>query len=87
MELYNAGTCTLFTPIGEIGIAVHEMHEVTGLPEGDYPYKEFILNHWEFRALEKQNSRIYGTYWEVLCHYFICMDVHVKKESGITPMS
>jgi len=31
LERYNPETCTFFTPIGEMGHAIHEMYEVSGL--------------------------------------------------------
>lgn len=32
LEIYNLEMGTFFTPIGEIGLAVHEMYEILGLP-------------------------------------------------------
>jgi len=30
LKWYNPETCTFFTPIGEMGLALHEMYEVSG---------------------------------------------------------
>jgi len=38
LERYNPETCTFFTPVGEMGFALHEMYEVSGLAMGDIPY-------------------------------------------------
>lgn len=43
LERYNAETHTFFTHVGEMGMEMHEMLEVTRLSEKDYPYEEFIL--------------------------------------------
>jgi len=37
LERYNLETCTLFTPIREMGFALHEMYETSGLVIGDAP--------------------------------------------------
>ena len=42
LESYNLETCTFFTPVGEMGFALHEMYEVSGLVMGDTPYEEYI---------------------------------------------
>ena len=30
LKWYNPETCTFYTPIGEMGLALHEMYEVSG---------------------------------------------------------
>ena len=35
LEHYNPETCTFFTPLGEMGLALHKMNEVSGLVIGD----------------------------------------------------
>ena len=42
LERYNSETCMFFTPIGEIGFALHEMYKVSGLMMGDAPYEEYV---------------------------------------------
>jgi hypothetical protein len=39
LERYNSLTGTFFTPVGEMGLALHEMHEVSGLSTGDFLYE------------------------------------------------
>jgi len=45
LQVSRSITLTLahfFTPVGEIGFALHEMFEVSGLTMEDLPYKEYI---------------------------------------------
>lgn len=42
LEMYSSETCTLFTLVGELGFALHEMHEVSGLSIGEVPYEEYV---------------------------------------------
>jgi len=39
LERYNSETCTSFTPMGEMGLPLHEMYEVSRLVMGDAPMK------------------------------------------------
>ena len=39
LERYNLKTCTFFTPIGEMGVALYEMYEISGLVMGDALYE------------------------------------------------
>lgn len=87
MECYNEDMRTFFLPIGEMCMAVHNMHKVTRLLEGDYPYKEFVMNLWELLELKERTSLMLEVYWEVLYHYFICGNVNGKKGSGILPLT
>jgi len=74
LELYNSDSCTFFTPDGELGMAMHEMHEVSGLPKGEVPYEEFIPGSSELKRLQSEHPVIYETYWELMSHYHICFD-------------
>jgi len=42
LEHYNLLTGTFFTPAGEIGLALHELYEVSGLVMRDAPYEEYV---------------------------------------------
>jgi len=53
LERYNSETCTFFTPIGEMGLALHEMYEVSGMVIGDAPYEEYIPSTEELHLLKK----------------------------------
>jgi len=52
LEKYNPGTCTFFPLVGEIGFALHEMFEVSGLTMGDLQYEEYIPNNEELHLLK-----------------------------------
>ena len=41
-ELYCPATGTFFTPVGELGMALHEMWEVSALPMGSLPYEKYF---------------------------------------------
>ena len=79
LELYNADTCTFFTPEGELGMALHEMHEVSGLPMGEVPYEEFIPGSVELRRLQSDHPQVYETFWELMCHFHICLRLVNEK--------
>ena len=72
LEWYNSETCTFFTPIGKMGLALHEMYKVSGLVIGDAPYEEYVPLTEELHLLKKRDPLVYETYWEVLCHFHIC---------------
>ena len=52
-EFYYPGTGTFLTPVGELGMALHEMWEVSALPLGSLPYEEYFLCEAELTLLEK----------------------------------
>lgn len=42
LELFNPGTWTFFTLIGEMGLALHELYKVSRLPMNEVPYEEYV---------------------------------------------
>ena len=60
---------TFFTPIGKFGMVLHEMWEVSNLPMGSLPYEEL-------EQLEKKEPTLYEIYRELMCHFYICLDLH-----------
>jgi len=58
LERYNPETCTFFTSIGEIGLALHEMYEVSGLMIGDAPYEEYVPSTEEQYMLKKSDPLV-----------------------------
>ena len=76
LKRYNPWTCTFYTPVGEIGFALHELYEVSGLVVGDVPYEEYVPTTEELHLLKKDAPQIYEIYLEVLCHFHICGDAH-----------
>ena len=51
-----------FTPIGEIGLVLHEMYEVSGLVIGDAPYEEYVLSTEKLYLVKKSDPLVYETY-------------------------
>ena len=70
LECYNSETCTFFTPVRKMGLALHEMYEVSGLMIGDTPYEEYVQSTEELHLLKKSDPLVYETYWEVHCSTF-----------------
>ena len=62
LERYNPWTCTFFTPVGEMGFALHELYEVSGLVIGDALYEEYVPTTEELHLLKKDDSQVYETY-------------------------
>lgn len=42
LKLYNPNINTFFTPLGELGLALHEIFEVLRLPIEKISYKEYV---------------------------------------------
>ena len=63
LEHYNPLTGTFFTPVGEMGRALHELYEVSGMVIGDAPYEEYVLTTEELHILKKKDPQVYETYF------------------------
>ena len=57
LEKYNPDTCNFFTPVGEMGFALHVMFGVSGLSMGDLPYEEYIVSTEELHLLKRDAPR------------------------------
>jgi len=86
LEHYNLETCTFFTSAREIGVALHEMCEISGLAMGNAPYEEYVPSTEEPYLLKKDDPLVYETYWEVLCHFHICAQTTGWRSGGIKQM-
>ena len=75
-ELYCPATGTFFTLVGELGMALHEMWEVSALPMGSLPYEEYFPCEVELALLEKQELTLFETNWELMCQLYICSSMH-----------
>ena len=75
-ELYCPVIGTLFTPVDELRMALHEMWEVSALPMGSLPYEAYLPCESELALLEKHEPALFETYRELMCHFYICLDVH-----------
>ena len=78
---------TFFTPVGEMGLALHELYEVSGLVIGDAPYEEYVPTSEELHLLKKEDPQVYETYWEVLCHFHIYGQTSSWRNRGVKQMS
>jgi len=52
-ELYYPATGTFFTHVGELGMTLHEMWEVSALSIGYLPYEEYFPCEEELALLKK----------------------------------
>jgi len=75
-ELYCPASGTFFTPIHELALALPEMWEVSNLPKGSLPYEKYFPRMVELEQLEKEDPVLFETYRELVCHFYIRLDVH-----------
>ena len=80
-------TCTFFTPLGEMGLVLHEMYEASGMMIEDAPDEEYVLSTEEQHLLKKSDPLVHETYWEVLCNIHIYGQVTGWRSGGIKQMS
>jgi len=62
LECYNLEMCTFFTPVREMGFALHEIHEVSRLLMGDIPYEKYIPTMEELNLMKKDALLAYKIY-------------------------
>jgi len=74
--MYCSVSGTFFILVGELGMALHEMWEVSNLPMGSLPYKEYFSCTEELEQLKKKEVAFYEIYRELVCHFYICLDLH-----------
>ncbi|ONK73212.1 uncharacterized protein A4U43_C04F28450 [Asparagus officinalis] len=55
-ELYNPDSNTFLTRQGELGLALHEMHRISGLPMGQMLYQEYFPSNHELSQLKDQSN-------------------------------
>lgn len=56
VELYCPSTGTFFTTNGELGLALHEMGEVSRLLMDVHPYEEYVPYNEELKDLSKNHN-------------------------------
>ena len=76
LDVYCLALGTFFTPVGELGMALHEMWKVSNLPIGSKPYEEYFPCAKELAQLEKDESVMYETYRELMCYFYICLSLY-----------
>lgn len=74
LERYNPDSRTFYTPVGELGLALHEMHVVFGLSWGNIPYEERYIPLKELDDLKRKHKDMYETHWKMLCDFHVCLD-------------
>ena len=70
-----------------MGLALHELYEVSGFVMRDAPYEEYVPTSEELHLLKKESPQVYETYWEVLCHFHICGQITSWWNRGVKQMS
>ncbi|ONK56577.1 uncharacterized protein A4U43_C10F10290 [Asparagus officinalis] len=58
---------------GELGLALHEMHKISGLPMGQMLYQEYFPSNHELSQLKDRMPDRYETLWDLTCHYHIAL--------------
>lgn len=66
-----------------MGLALHELCEISGIPMGEVPYAEYVLIREELHLLKAQNMVVYDTYWELMCHFNICGHMTKLRNQGV----
>jgi len=62
LKHYNPLTGTFFPPVGEMGLALYELYEVSMLVMGDAPYEEYVPTSEKLHLLRKEDPQVYETY-------------------------
>jgi len=70
-----------------MGLALHEMHKVSGLVMGDIPYEEYVSSAEKLHLMEDSAPLVYAAYWKVLCHFHICVEITGWRAGGIKQMA
>ena len=76
LKLLCPASGTFFMPVGELRMALHKILEVSNLPMGSLPYEEYFPCADEFKQLEKKHPSLFETYRELMCHFYICLDIN-----------
>ncbi|XP_020250869.1 uncharacterized protein LOC109828251 [Asparagus officinalis] len=70
LETYMPDSNTFMTSGGELGLALHEMYQVSSLPMGDCPYQEYFPSNQQLEWLKKDTPDMHDTFWDITCHYY-----------------
>lgn len=57
--------------------------EVSVLSMGEVSYDKYIPTTKELNILKAKNEHIYETYWEIMCHFYICADILGTRSQGV----
>jgi len=83
-KLCCPATGTFFTTVGKLRLALHEMWEISNLPMGSMSYEEYFPCTIKLKKMEKDDPEMFETYQKLMCHFYICMDIHnaVAMQTG-----
>ena len=62
LDIYYPSFRTFFTPVSELGLALHEMSKISNLPLGSLPYDKYVPCTAEFKQLKTQDETLFETY-------------------------
>jgi len=51
---------------------------------GSLSYEEYFACEAELALLEKQEPALLETYRELMCHFYICSDMHDNYKGGLS---
>lgn len=74
LELYNTEMGTIFVLVGELGFVPDEMHEINTIYRTN-PIRVVGPEGWKVEPPKIIDPHLYGTYWEVMCHYHNRTDI------------
>ena len=60
-KLYCPALVTFFTPIGELGLALRDIWEISNLHIGSMLYEEYFFYTMELEQMEKDDQEMFGT--------------------------
>ena len=81
LEMYCPASGTFFIPVSELRMAFHEMWEAFNLPVGSKPYEKYFTCTEELAQLKKDEPALYETYIELMCHFYIYLDLYPSREN------
>jgi len=76
-------SATFFIPVGELGMALQRMWEVSNLRIGSLPYEEYFPCAEELEQLEKKEPALYETYRKLMCQFYISLDLHLGLKTWV----
>jgi len=80
-DVYCLTSGKFFTSIGELGMVLHKMWEVSNLPMGSKLYKEYFPYPEELVKIKKDELALYEMYQD---HYYIYLHLHPSRGSMIS---
>ena len=76
LELFCLASGTFFTSVGELRLVLHKIWEVFNLLIDSLSYEEYFPCVEELEQLKKEDPTLFESYRELMCHFYICLDIH-----------